>query len=236
MKDIDLKEQMEENMIKHSRSRLNERERDRANQHCFNTYPIRFGKICCSHCKKTITDLEITWKAKQHLSGKSTERTRPYLTIQEKNGRGLDSIDSITSEVIPFGNIDWACYSCQQKFYTVNDSILPDSKSSYQARKGKPVRRKFKIRLSGHLAKHGEVCYKAIINKWSGESMYDCSQDLLESAFDSYLNVIWIFLDVIPCEYPKCNGKHVILMDSPTPKVSTDYEAYLDEHDENRDV
>jgi len=235
MKDQELEEEMEENAQKHSRSRLNERERDRAIEHCFKTYPIRFGKICCSHCQKTILELEITWKATQHLRGKSTERKRPYLTIQEKNGRGLDSIDSITSELILFGNIDWACYSCQQKFYTVNDAILPDSKSSYQARKGKPVRRQFKIRLSGHLAKHGDLCYKAIINKWSGETVYDCSQDLLESAFDTYLNVIWIFIDV-DCKYPKCNGKHVILMDKPVPQKKSDYEVFLDEHDENRDV
>lgn len=234
--DYDLKNQMEEALERKLRSRLNDDERMTCNEHFFNTYPIRFGSICCYHCRKTLQQLKEHWEASQLINGRSTVRVRPYLTIQEKNGRGVDSIDPETKEIIPFGNVEWACFSCQQFFFTKNDPIMPDSKSSYQARKGKPVRRAFKIRLTNHLAKEYHICYKAMINKWSGDTMFDCSQDLLESAFDTYLDVIWKFVDVdevIPepeeCGYGKCNHKHVILINKNSKNTKTDYDVFLEE-------
>lgn len=234
--DYDLKNQMEEILERKLRSRLNADERLACIEHFFNTYPIRFGSICCFHCRKTIAQLSDYWVAYQTLKGKSTIRIRPYLTIQEINGRGVDSIDTKTNEIIPFGNVEWSCFSCQQQFYTKNDPIMPDSKSSYQARKGKPVRRAFKTRLTNHLAKEYHICYKAMINKWSGDTMFDCSQDLLESAFDSYLDVIWKFVnveEVIPepdeCGYDKCNHKHVILINKNPQNIKTDYDVFLEE-------
>ena len=103
--DYDLKNQMEQNLEKKLRSRLNEDERMACYEHFFNTYPIRFGSCCCFHCRKTIQELRIKWEATQILAGNSIVRKMPYLTIQEKNGRGIDSIDPETNEIIPFGNV-----------------------------------------------------------------------------------------------------------------------------------
>lgn len=242
--DFDLKNQMEETLAKKIRSRLNNGERMACNEHFFNTYPIRFGSICCFHCRKTLYELRSFWEAKQILAGLSTEnRVMPFLTIQEINGRGVDSIDPETNEIIPFGNVEWACWSCQQKYFTINDPVMPDSKSSYQARKGKSVRRDFKIRLTNELTKQTHVCYKAIINKWSGDSMFDCSQDLLESAFDSYYHVIWKLEDLdklIPeedeCGYgQKCNGKHIVFSEIYVKEKKTDFDVFQEEQG-NRDI
>lgn len=234
--DYDLKNQMEETLEKKLRSRLNEDERMACNEHFFHTYPIRFGSCCCFHCRKTIQELREKWEATQILAGDSTHRKMPYLTIQEKNGRGVDTIDPDTDEIIPFGNVEWACWSCQQKYFTINDPIMPDLKSSYQARKGKPVRRAFKKHLTNELTKQSHVCYKAIINKWTGETMFDCSQDLLESAFDSYFDVIWKLEDVdklIPedeeCGYKKCNGKHVVFSEKYLREKKSDFDVFEEE-------
>ncbi len=228
---------MEQNLDKKLRSRLNSDERIACIEHFVNTYPIRFGNYCCFHCRKTLQELRSRWEAEQILAGHNpTNRKMPYLTIQEIRGRGVDSIDLITHEIIPFGNVEWSCWSCQQTYYTINDPIMPDSKSSYQARKGKPVRHGFKKQLTNHLAKDYHICFKAMVNKWSGDTMFDCSQDLLESSFDTYLDVIWKLEDVdkvMPegeeCNYQKCNGKHVILISKDLKEKKTDFDVFEEE-------
>lgn len=239
--DYDLKNQMEEALDKKLRSRLNGEQRIACNEHFFNTYPIRFGSCCCFHCRKTIQQLRTHWEAKQIIEGLDPKaRDRPYLTIQEINGRGVDSIDS-TGEIIPFGNVEWACFSCQQKYCRFDDPILPDTKSSYQARKGRVVRRKFPIKLTNVLSK-GQICYKAMINKWTGKTVFDCSQDLLEACFDTNVDVIWKLVDVddvMPddeeCKYSKCNGKHVIFSEQYIKHEKTDFDVFQEEQG-NRDI
>jgi len=231
---FDFDDQIEELSYKRN-SRLNDRELSQANEHLINKCKEKYQKICCEKCYKTVNELNVFYIAKKELQGKKPNRIRPYLLVQEKYGRGLHAVDPQTNELIKFGNIEFNCYSCNQKYYKHTSDVKSTDTPTYQARKSQAVRPKFKNLLTNTLAKAEHICYKACMNKWSSDSVFQCSQDLLESSFQQEYDIIWEFIDE-ECDYEYCNGKHIILKDKPPIRNKSDYQVFLDEQDERSDV
>jgi len=217
-------------------SHLNGREITKAKEWLYNESMRRYGKYCCWHCFKSRKQLEDLWMAKRTLEGKPTRRDKPYLIIQEVNGRGLHTVNPKTHEVNLYGNVGLTCFSCNAKFCKHTGDIKANDNPTYQARKSQNIRPKFKNFLQNTLAKAEHICYKAMINKWSSDSFFQCSQDLLEAAFQQEYDIVWEFYDLDEeCGYEFCNGKHVILKNQRPIKPKSDYEAFLDERDDSRE-
>jgi hypothetical protein len=176
---------------------------------------------------------------------KGIRRSMPTLEINEKIGYGLHQIQKEFIEpigevdtIIPYGNINYFCHGCNRIFERKHGDTI-DNSSTTQFKKSHTVRHKFKNELKDALATRTELCYKATINKWSGRSDYNCSQDLLENAFDQELDRSLELFDIgeygMQCKYPKCNGQHIKLFGIPMQKVKSDYEAFMQEQMENKD-
>jgi len=209
-------------------------------------------------CSKTVAELETLYKAELIKIGKKicqcnskadhrrihakcsnckgAIRTHPFLLINEKNGNGLHRMITFadTSEVYElYGNVCYYCKSCNMKYDRRKGDIKSSESATFQARKSHTIRPKFKNEMLDFLAKYKEICYKAMINKWSGRDDYRCSQDLLESAFDQELDKTVTLIEIsefgIKCDYPKCNGYHVTLYDEDPIHVVRDYQRYMDE-------
>lgn len=212
-------------------------------------------------CHKTVTELEIIWKADLIKKGikpcecgwnnpsdkvknpsKCPEcsgviRKHPFLVVNEKIGNGLHQI--IDNKFVPFANVNFFCKSCNMVFDRKSGDNKFLEKSTAQFRKSHQVRPYFKNKLVDHLAKHIEICYSGCINKWSNRDDFKCSQELLQLAFDQIYDVSVDLIEIsdygIECSYKKCNGKHIILKGLPPAKkgVGSDYDKFLEENDDD---
>lgn len=158
------------------------------------------------------------------------------MLINEKNGRGLHRVilfEDGTESFEIYGNVCYYCKSCNMKFDRRKGDIKPSETATFHARKSHDIRPRFKNEMLDFLAKNREICYKAMINKWSGRDDYRCSQDLLESSFDQELDRTVSLIEIseynLKCNYIKCNGYHVILKGEDPVKVVRDYDAFMDE-------
>ena len=200
----------------------------------YNAELIKNGKKICQ-CSNSNTNPKKRIPAKCP-DCKGIIRTHPFLLINEKNGNGIHRVlvfeDS--SEIYElYGNVCYYCKSCNMKFDRRKGDIKPSESATFHARKSHDIRPKFKNEMLDFLSKYREICYKAMINKWSGRDDYKCSQDLLESAFDQELDRTISLIEIsefkIKCNYPKCNGYHVILYGEDPIKIVSDYETYINE-------
>ena len=239
-------------------STLNQKQIDEAR-----CYLSHIGNYCGANaddnkgCGKTVLELDTLYKAELIKQGKKicqcniiyskktpakcnactgVIRIHPFLQINEKNGRGLHRVlvfNDGSENYQQYGNTCYYCKSCNMKFDRHKGDIKPSESATFHARKSHEVRPKFKNELVDFLVKHSEICYKAMLNKWSNRTDYKCSQDLLESAFDQILDVKVSLIEIseykMKCDYAKCNGYHVILKDEDPVKIIKDYDVFINE-------
>ena len=163
------------------------------------------------------------------------ERKHPFLVVNEKYGYGLHRF--LDEKFDYGGNVNYFCKSCNMIFNRRSGSISTNETTTFQSRKSHSIRPKFKNELRDVLAKTEHICYKAIINKWSGRDDYNCSQELLENAFDQEFDTVFDLIDVsqfdLDCKYPKCNGNHICLKGIPPTKKQSDFDAFSKEQSED---
>lgn len=165
-------------------------------------------------CGRVESKIKQDWFDEQRRKGNpNPKRTKPFLIINEKQGRGLHR--KLNGKFDYCGNICYYCYTCNAILDKGTKSlIVPDDEDTYTSRKSRAVRPKFKRELVNHLIKFKEICYMGCINKWSGLEDYDCSQETLRNAFNQILDVKVILVDKdeygFDCNYPKCNSEHII--------------------------
>ena len=204
-------------------------------------------------CQKTVIELELIWKADLIKKGKKIcecsfvalgklhrekfnkcpdckgiIRQQPFLVVNEKIGNGLHLI--INDILEKYANINYFCKSCNMIFDRKRGDINSNERNTAQFRKSHQVRPKFKNEMRDYLAKFNEICYKGMINKWSGRDDYNCSQEVLEDAFDQELQVSVDMFNIsefgMECNYKKCSGEHVKLINYPIEKIVSAYLAF----------
>jgi len=212
---------------------------------------LKHGKVCCQHCLKTREELLEIFKAKRILQG----YTKPedlipkssLLVINEKNGRGLHSFDNRTGKKILYGNIEYACRSCNKIYYLRKSDITGEQykTAGYTAIKSQRVRNKFKNKCLNTFAKLTEssgldLCHNNIIEKYSSSGICNCDQGTLEKAYRQERGIMWyeFKLEDFPEQYPEgicdqldCDGTHFVLMDNADKfkKPKTDFEVHQQE-------
>lgn len=209
-------------------SNLNQKQIDLARSYL----TTAFGNYCGAGsdngegCGRTVQQLKTIWEAKYLQRNEQVPfRQQPFLVVNEKYGYGLDRFNE-HGKLQMFGNVNYYCRSCNMMYNRRSSGISGNEKTTYQSRKSHEVRPAFKNDLLVHLDKCVHTCLKATINKWSGHR-YNCSQELLENALDQELDVTIDLIDTqqfsISCDYPKCNGTHIIRKNVYPEEVRTDY-------------
>ena len=163
-------------------------------------------------CGKSLTKLIEEWIVKRKLKGESLERKHPFLVINEKSGYGLHRF--IEKKLQYCGNINYYCYSCNQKEKRIESNVQVDPHAGYSNTKSRKVRPKFKQILIDHIIKFEDMCEEGCINKWSDSDMFDCAQKLLRESINQLIDhkLIRVKKDEwgFECNYSMCSGWHLI--------------------------
>ncbi len=226
-------------------SKLNAKEIEEAR--CFLTFLAKRSEPYCGQntdeskkgCGKPISRLYLEWVAKRNLEGRDLIRKHPLLVINEKKGFGLHRYRNGNFDYC--GNINFFCYSCNQKEKREYSNIKTEKSDGYSNIKSRKVRPAFKEKLKDHLVKHGDICEEACVNKWSNSEDFDCAQKLLKECIsqmmDTEINQIKILDYGIECHYSLCNGFHLIHADpkyQPLPKMTDEEFAQKELQEQNK--
>ena len=175
-------------------------------------------------CGKSLSKLIEEWTIKQNLKNKKIERKHPFLVINEKSGYGLDRYKEGILEYC--GNVNYYCFSCNQKEKRIESNVQVDPHAGYSNTKSRKVRPTFKKLLIDTLIKFEETCEEAVINKWSDSNMFDCAQKLLRESINQLIDhkIFRVKKDEwgFYCDYSMCSGWHLIHFEKqyqPIPKV-----------------
>lgn len=163
-------------------------------------------------CGKTVSKLTEDWIIKKKLKGDSLDRKHPFLVINEKSGFGLHRYKNKQMEYC--GNINYYCYSCNQKEKRIDSNVQVDPHAGYSNTKSRKVRPKFKQVLLDQIIKFGDICEESCVNKWSDTDMFDCAQKLLRESINQLIDrrILRVKKDEwgFKCEYSMCSGFHLI--------------------------
>lgn len=211
-------------------SKLNAKEIEEAR--CYFTFLAKGSEPYCGlnadnqkGCGKPVTKLYLDWVAKRNVEGKSIQRKKPVLEVNEKKGYGLHRFKEGKFEYC--GNVNYYCNSCNRKELRDGSTVQVDAHAGYSNTKSRKVRPKFKETLLEHLIKFGDICEEGCVNRWSDTDMFDCAQKLLRESISQLMDhkIIRIKKDEwgFDCQYSQCSGMHLIHFEKqyqPIPKVT----------------
>jgi len=117
------------------------------------------------------------------------------------------------------------------RYYRKSGDIQTQESASFESRKSHEVRPLFKNKLKQYLIRHTHICSNECINKWSGSEEFQCSQQVLQHALYQEMDVVFDLIEIekygIKCNYPLCNGKHIIIKGEEPSITLDDYNAYF---------
>jgi len=222
---------------------LNQSEIDYANAHLDEIQIAEKGYIYCNHCGHNQRHFELIWENTQNIREmkgfQRQKRKKPYFVVNEKHNRGLHLYKKLPDGktlMIPFGNIDRACVSCNAKIHRHNEFQPNDIEIPYTSRVSIEKRDRYKELLDNALVTAIHLCAEGTFNKYSGRSMLHCSQKMLREAFYQEFDVEGGF-DLIElkdypnihCNYRLCTGEHIIKRGNPPERTMTDLEVQREE-------
>lgn len=171
---------------------------------------------------------------------KGVRRIEPILLVNEKSGNGLDRIVDNAEE--KFGNVCLYCKSCQMIWDRRQDQsdLTPKQKENaeYTTIKSKAVRPNLPYDLKDVLSKENHICYEVVVNHWTTDPKYKCSQKLIQQVIKAWQGKANGFSIVnkdvygFNCDYDICNGDHIVLtsdiLNHKIKPIKSDYQAMID--------
>jgi len=212
---------------------------------------IKNGKKICVCGWEQLGSEHKTKKPKTCPQCKGVRRIEPMLFINEKSGYGLHrtKINEGDEDYDAFGNVCLYCKSCQMIWdRRQNQSDLTSAEkdtAEYTTRKSKAVRSNLPNDMKDILAKEKHLCYEVVVNHWTTNPKYNCSQKLIQQVIKAWqgkaVGFVIVNKDVygFECDSDICNDDHIVLkadlLNHTIVPIISDYQVMVDtERDLNK--